>query len=213
MSDFYVYKHVRLDTNTTFYIGKGRGKRSKDVSGRNDYWKRIVQKHGHAVKILFNNLTEKQALNKESQFIKLFKKYNRCEANFALGGVGSSGFKVSEETKQKLSNIFKGRKFREYGKLSDITKSKISKSRKKARANRLGCAHKKESKDKNAISNGGKQFTAINKITNKVEWSGVNQAECARILSLHQGHISSCLLGRRKSHRGYTFRYGDKNVI
>lgn len=27
--DYYVYEHIRLDNNTCFYVGKGRGERYK----------------------------------------------------------------------------------------------------------------------------------------------------------------------------------------
>jgi len=207
-NDFYVYKHVRLDTNKTFYIGKGSGKRSMSKN-RNTYWHRIVNKHGYKVVLLFENLIEKTALEKEVRFIKLFKRYNRCEANLTLGGEGSSGYIMSQKTKDKLSKIFKGKKSRNYSKLSEITKKRISKSRKKARANRLGSTHTVESNNLNAISNGGKSFIVL--LNDEIKWSGINQAECARQLGLIKGHVSSCLLGKRKSHGGYTFKYGIHN--
>lgn len=32
---FYVYRHIRLDSNIPFYVGKGYNRRAKKLSGRN----------------------------------------------------------------------------------------------------------------------------------------------------------------------------------
>ena len=34
-NDFYVYEWFNIDTNEVFYVGKGRGKRYKEVKRRN----------------------------------------------------------------------------------------------------------------------------------------------------------------------------------
>jgi hypothetical protein len=39
---FYVYEHIRPDTNKVFYVGKGSGYRSGITQHRNNYWKNIV---------------------------------------------------------------------------------------------------------------------------------------------------------------------------
>ena len=40
--DYYVYGYVRLDTNTYFYIGKGRGIRYKRITVRTDEFKENI---------------------------------------------------------------------------------------------------------------------------------------------------------------------------
>ena len=44
MNKFYIYRHIRLDSNTPFYVGKGSNNRAFVKSGRSDYWMKIVNK-------------------------------------------------------------------------------------------------------------------------------------------------------------------------
>ena len=85
---FYVYRHIRLDSNTPFYVGKGRGNRAFSKSGRNKYWKSIVNKNDYKIEIIkyFNN--EETAFLFEEHLIKLYKIFSNCEANIAIGGRG-----------------------------------------------------------------------------------------------------------------------------
>jgi len=99
---YYIYRWVRLDKNTPFYIGKGTGKRAFRVKGkRNQYFTNIVNKINCKCQILIDNLTEEEAFQKEKQLIKLYKTYGYCEANLTLGGEGASGLKHSPETISK----------------------------------------------------------------------------------------------------------------
>ena len=136
--DFYVYEHIRLDNNTCFYVGKGKGKRSDRVS-RNEHHDRISKKYGHAVVIIADNLTEEEAFNLERETIEDYvfnlgygidiegyrdfsnKKYL---TNCTWGGEGSSGYNFSEDTKMKISNSLKGNI------VSEETKKKQSNSQK-----------------------------------------------------------------------------------
>jgi hypothetical protein len=117
MNNFYVYRHIRLDSNTPFYVGKGKRSRATDLRNRNIYWRRIVSKVGYKVEVFLSGLTEKQAFAKEIELIKLYKDLGYCEANLSNGGEGNSGFRRSEETKKLDSIKSKGRKHREETKL------------------------------------------------------------------------------------------------
>lgn len=110
MNDFYVYAHYRLDNNQPFYIGKGRGSRAYKIHGRSEYWKRVSNKYGHRVEILFDNLTEDEAFQVEKDSILELRYFGFNLVNMTNGGEGSSGIVMSEETKLKMSKAHTGRK-------------------------------------------------------------------------------------------------------
>lgn len=113
-SNFYVYRWTRLDNNTPFYVGKGKGNRFKDLkNGRNKYFLNIVNSIPCRVDIVLNKLTEQLAFDMEIKLIKIYKTYGYCEANFTVGGDGCSGYKHLPEAieKTRLSNL--GRKHTE----------------------------------------------------------------------------------------------------
>ena len=58
---YYLYCHRRKDDNSIFYIGKGSGKRAWTRQGRNIYWKRVAEKAGFEVEILYHDLQEEEA--------------------------------------------------------------------------------------------------------------------------------------------------------
>lgn len=66
---YYVYGYVRLDTNTYFYIGKGKNKRYLNIKDRSKHFKNIINKTECAVEILYENLTEDEAFELEKQLI------------------------------------------------------------------------------------------------------------------------------------------------
>ena len=66
---FYVYAHYRLDTMEPFYIGKGREGRANKLN-RNSLHDNVSKKHGHAVVILYDNLTEEEAFFYEREVIE-----------------------------------------------------------------------------------------------------------------------------------------------
>lgn len=104
---FYVYAHIRLDTNTVFYIGKGKGRRSRKKLGRNAYWNNIVQSVGYRIEIIANNLSEKDAFNKEVELISYYKDLGQCEANLTNGGEGPSN--PCEVSRKRMSDSHKGK--------------------------------------------------------------------------------------------------------
>ena len=118
---FYVYAHYRLDTMEPFYIGKGKNGRANKIE-RNDFHDNVSEKHGHAVVILYDNLTEEEAFFYEREIIEdlvfdegyeidcngieLTKKYSYL-TNFTFGGEGATGhnpYKNKNEEEIKLIN-------------------------------------------------------------------------------------------------------------
>lgn len=99
----YVYAHYTADTNQLFYIGIGTYRPGNTIgrkylrayscakSQRNYLWLAKYNKHGRTVAILFDNLTEKEAKEKE---IELIAKYGTVIAktgtlcNISGGGEG-----------------------------------------------------------------------------------------------------------------------------
>lgn len=77
--NYYIYQHVRLDTNEVFYIGKGTKKlkgniyhRAYTKNSRNEYWKNIVNQTSYKIEILEEFETENACLLKESELIILY---------------------------------------------------------------------------------------------------------------------------------------------
>jgi hypothetical protein len=92
-----VYLHYRLDTGECFYIGKGTQKRAQAKDSRNSIWNRIYKKADRKVVIAQYFQDEKDALAFEVDLIARFKPV----ANITAGGEGVSGFKHSDQTKEK----------------------------------------------------------------------------------------------------------------
>jgi len=95
---YYVYEWIRLDTNKPFYVGKGKDKRCYiKKRGNNKHFNNIVKAVKTKVNILKENLTEKEALDLEKQYIKEYKNKGIPLVNLTNGGEGVSGYKATEE--------------------------------------------------------------------------------------------------------------------
>ena len=108
-----VYRHRRLDTNEVFYTGIAKKpSRPYSKSSRNSHWKNIVNKTDYSVELLSEVETWDDACELE---MLLIKEYGRKDlglgnlVNMTDGGDGSFGVIVSDETKEKLSKLGKGR--------------------------------------------------------------------------------------------------------
>lgn len=137
MNNWYVYRHIRVDTNMPFYIGIGcKSNYSRAYenhsSKRSSFWCKVKNKTDYKIQILFDSLTKKEAIEKEKEFIKL---YGRKDLNLGTlvnmtdGGDGVFSCIRSQETRQKLSLSKMGIKNPQYGKkqsLKTILKRKES---------------------------------------------------------------------------------------
>lgn len=103
MSDFYVYIHARPD-GTIFYCGKGLWRRATQWSCRTKWHKSVVAKYGKKNIIVKRFLcqSEQDAFDTERLFIRILKERGELLVNLTNGGEGASGYKPSNETRQKL---------------------------------------------------------------------------------------------------------------
>ena len=142
-SNFYVYEHWRLDRDECFYVGKGKGNRAYDMRrGRNKHHQAIVAKMHRIgssveIRIVADGLAENDAFKIEKERIKLWRDIGVDLTNLTDGGEGTSGFKVSFETRAKLSEISKNMPQEQRDKISaaarnisDETRIKMSVARK-----------------------------------------------------------------------------------
>ena len=128
---YYLYQHIRLDTNKIFYIGisrhnkRSKYKRAAQKDKRNPIWKNIVAKTAFKYEILLESDDISVIKTKE---IELIAKYGKIRdftgslANISDGGEGTFGYTLPKETLQKRSIKMKGKKH------SEETKIKMSKS-------------------------------------------------------------------------------------
>jgi len=158
----YVYKHIRKDTNEIFYIGIGVNINRKDSKySRNKHWHSIVKKTSYYSEIIEDDLTWELACEREIFWIKFYGRDDLNEGtlvNKTNGGEGVVGNIMSEEQKEILRNLRKGKK------TSDETKEKLrilQKGRKytdeaKKKMSESSKGKSKSDEHKENISKGGK---------------------------------------------------------
>jgi hypothetical protein len=100
--NFYIYQHRKADTNEIFYVGKGKNTRLNQSKGRNEYWHRVVAKHGFIAEHIAQNLDEELAFLAEMEAIDVYRRRGIKLVNATDGGEGASGYKHTEEHKASL---------------------------------------------------------------------------------------------------------------
>jgi hypothetical protein len=170
---YYTYAYLRED-KTPYYIGKGKGNRIYDK-------RKTIKPPKDKSRIIFlkQNISEEEAFKHEIYMIAVFGRKDLGTGilrNRTNGGEGSSGIVTSQDTRKKLSNIWKGRKHTEETKkkmsenrkgklLSEETKIKLSEMRKNPpkevmdRLNRKGVSLTEEHKKKISDALKGRQFS------------------------------------------------------
>jgi len=105
--EYYSYLWLRED-GTPYYAGKGTGKRAFVRGSHHCY----PPKDRSRI-LVFPMLTEAEAMESEIAMIELFGRKDLgtgCLRNFTAGGDGSSGYKHTPESLQKMSAVHAGKR-------------------------------------------------------------------------------------------------------
>lgn len=199
---FCTYAHTKQD-GTIFYIGKGVEKRAYDTKSRNKHWQNIVAKHGFKTVILANWKTEQEAFDHEKVLIACFRDMGYKLANLTDGGEGCVGHKWTAEQLAKRS-------------------TEEARARRRGENNPMfGKHHSAETKAKTALRHSGKNNAMFGKVKEQnKQYKGsvlATNVKTGKQLVLegskdiesngfNRGHVASCLTGKRKTHKGFTFK-------
>lgn len=113
MNDYYVYVHRRASDNLPFYVGKGKGRRAWQITGksRNPHWHKVNKKHGLIVELVFENLTEEESFDLEKNTILEFSYFGFPLTNMSSGGEGNSGLQFTDEQRLRISDNLKSKRY------------------------------------------------------------------------------------------------------
>lgn len=211
MKKFIVYMHRNIINNKK-YIGITCQKPQERWRGGKGYkagfFKKAIDKYGwenfeHI--ILYENLTKENACKKEMCLIKKYKTMNpKYGYNLCEGGNLTIGYHHTLETKEKMSNIRKGKYKGEnnpmYGKKPPIYGKHLT----------------EEHKRKISEAKKGKLCSYTRKLCKKIDQFNINEdflktwdsiAEIERTLGIKGTHISRVCRGKRKTTGGFIFKY------
>lgn len=239
---YYLYRHIRLDTNQPFYIGIGTKpkkynsfkkeyQRAFVKQGRNTYWKNITNKTEYKIDILFESNDHDNIQEKEKEFITLYGRIDLGTGilvNYTDGGVGSSNMKFESQERIKNSTI---RKIYQYSSEGIFIKewNSISEASRKLKihsGNITNCAKGKTphcggfiwSYDMTNI-----EPVTIQKNTNKPVYQYTLTGEFVKVwnrakdiveeLNIGSSSITDCTNGKQKSAGGYQWSYTYKDFL
>lgn len=194
-----------------FYIGKGSGHyRAYRMSGRNNYWAKIVAKYGKpTVQVLADWKTEQEAFEHEKFLISCFRDMGYELANLTDGGDGTSGYKQTPEHREKNRLASLGNKRALGHKVSEA-------ARKLMGADKIGRPTSEKQKIVASTTHTNNKHAAGNTAQRKWVWIGthIETGEVIRLVGeqamkdagVQHANVIKCINGDRKSHKGYTWR-------
>lgn len=225
-----VYKHTNRK-NGKVYIGiTGRKPEERWENGHGYYGQpfyNAILKYGwnnFEHDILFSNLTEEEAKEKEIELIAEYKSSNsKYGYNASAGGESANGMIHSEETKERISRSLKGRKSPMkgshwngeragennpfYGKThTEETRQKMKKSYKYNITEETKKKMSKNRKGKSTGSSNHKSRSVICVNTGKIY---ATMKEAAEDTGANQCKISDVCRGARKTTAGMMWKYAD----
>lgn len=185
---FCTYAHHKPD-GAMFYIGKGSVGRAHSSAGRNIVWKRTVEKHGgFSVEILGRWASEQEAFDHEIFLIETLRDMGIPLVNIAAGGMGSTGFRHTDEHK-----AFKAKMMRERNPMDNPSTRAKQLSALKLAMNRPE-VRKRQSEMRRGIKLSDSHVASLRKchptkpcVVNGVEY--VSLMEASRVLGIRHGTL------------------------
>lgn len=110
--EFYIYEWYNKDTKEIFYVGKGCGKRVRQIKGRNKLFLDYISKNNVDYRIIKYFTSEQDAFVFENNRIKQLKEHGECSCNLDNGGTGGVQFSWTEEMR-KYKSIYNPMKTQE----------------------------------------------------------------------------------------------------
>ena len=130
INNYYVYRYIRLDTDTPFYIGasnKTNYARAYDKTNRTKAFKEVLALTEVKVEIILDSLSKEDAEFNETNFIS---KYGCLKNGGILVNVCKKMSMPTDETKQKMGESQKGNINGLGKKHTEESKKRMSESRK-----------------------------------------------------------------------------------
>lgn len=177
---YYTYIHSRKSDNKIFYVGKGCGRRAFSVHQRGRIWNHVVKKHGFQSEILMRFEKEEEAFEHEKFLIFCFRSMGEKIINQTDGGEGSSGFRLTDETKKKISIAVSSRGEEVNKKISEKLKGKRKSEDTKMKMSSSKIGIKKSEEHKKNISKAAKGRTFSEETKKKLSEAAKRQHERKR---------------------------------
>jgi hypothetical protein len=193
----YLYRHIRLDTDTPFYIGIGSDesfRRAYEKTRRNLHWNNITAKTDYEVEILLTDLTWDEACLKEKEFISLYGRQDQglgSLVNYTDGGDGLHNPSVEIRERKRASMLGKNS--------GDKNGMKNQEARSKVSASRKGKFTGAESPVSKAVSCYDLQGTLVKSYTSVIE--------AERETGALNPNITKVCKGLRKTAGNYIWKY------
>ena len=211
---YYVYVHINK-INGKMYVGQTCRKPEYRWDNGNGYknsryfW-RAICKYGwdnFDHEVVASNLTKEEADNFEKLLINKLDTMNQDKGyNMTMGGEGSVGCVLSEETRQKMSKSRMGRQ------VSAETRKKISEGHK---GKRLSASTRNKLREINIGKSAGSNNPSaravyqIDKDTNEIIARFETMLEASLQTGASYTHICSCCRGTRSISGGFKWTYAD----
>ncbi len=165
--------------------------------------------------VLFDDLTEQEAKQKEQELIKFWNlRDSEYGYNMTDGGEGVKGLYVSNETRRKLSERMAGKNHPYYGKkMPKEFCEAISKGRQGMKFSESHKQHLKESHTGKSLSKKQRKKISDNSpVKVKVVCEETMQifnsiAEITKFYNKDARHVSECCKGKRDTWNGYHWQY------